>query len=312
MYRPVRRSNIFDALMHIRDLYRQVRPRNDRELRAHDRRETAIRYLLSNLERTSEHPTLKTVLEIRETCGLTLEGAHRLFGYDLEQLRECDLQLNGRRTHIIESYPFGRDRTIELPVQFAPHASLQRDRPLREVVTEWQSSLPIKTLEEEPWSRQGVFYVHVGTEDSLGSSIPPGATALVEPIDRDEALRPNPRRIYLLQFGTGYRCSHCVATQGRLHLFNSGRTYLGRESFSFPGSVRDCRAHSHVRSAPAYRRQCPPHHVAPVCTGSRSGPTMGTPLKGPTACDEAQTLSEIKKRTASLSVIFSEPGSMHN
>ncbi len=238
MYSPVPRSEICDSLIHIRDLYRQLKPRNDRDLRAHEQRETSIRYLLSNLERTSNHPTLKTVLEIREICGLTLEGAHRLFGYELEQIRACDLQLNGGRTHIVESYPFGRDQRIDLPARLASHEALTRDRALREVVTEWQTSVPIKTVEEKPWSQPGVFYVHVGLEDSLGSSIPPGATALVEPIDQDEALRPNPRRIYLLQFGNGYRCSHCVATQGRLHLFSSGRAYLGREAFSFPGSVR--------------------------------------------------------------------------
>jgi hypothetical protein len=104
-------------------------------------------------------------------------------------------------------------------------------------VSEWQEDLPIKVLEAEDWSKPDAFYVHVGTEDSLGSSIPPGAMALVEPIGREEALRPHPRRIYLLQFGNGYRCSHCVATGGKLQLFSSGR-YLGREEFLYPGSVR--------------------------------------------------------------------------
>jgi hypothetical protein len=111
------------------------------------------------------------------------------------------------------------------------------DALLRDLVPEWQEDLPIKALEGEDWSKPGAFYVHVGTEDSLGSSIPPGAMALVEPIDREEALRPDPRRIYLLQFGNGYRCSHCVATGGKLQLFSSGR-YLGREEFLYPGSVR--------------------------------------------------------------------------
>jgi hypothetical protein len=41
--------------------------------------------------------------------SLTIEGAHRLFGYDLGGIREYDLRLNGRRTHIVESYAFERD-----------------------------------------------------------------------------------------------------------------------------------------------------------------------------------------------------------
>jgi len=67
---------------------------------AHQRRETITRDLLSNLPRTHDHPTLKTLLEIAETCSLTLEGAHKLFGYDLDALRQFDLKLNGKRTHI--------------------------------------------------------------------------------------------------------------------------------------------------------------------------------------------------------------------
>lgn len=238
MYRPVPRSEIIDALIHIRDLHRRIKPLNEYALRAHERREASIRDLVSNLPRTNEHPTLKTLLEIAETCRLTLEGAHRLFGYSLDRLRELDLQLNGGRTHIFESYPFEHDLPIDLPLRLARRDAFASDALLRDLVPEWQTDLPIEALDGEHWSKPGAFYVHVGTEDSLGSSIPPGAMALVEPIDREEALRPSPRRIYLLQFGNGYRCSHCVATGGKLQLFSSGRTYLGREAFLYPGSVR--------------------------------------------------------------------------
>lgn len=238
MYSPVLRTEIANALVHIRDLYRRIKPLNVRGLRAHERREASIRDLLSNLPRTNEHPTLKTVLEVAETCGLTLESAHRLFGYDLRRIREYDIQLNGGRTHIFESYPFERDLPVDLPLRIAPLEAFNGDASLRDLVPEWQTELPIKALGEAGWSRSGTFYVHVGTEDSLGSSIPPGAMALAEPVDQNEALHPNPRRIYLLQFGNGYRCSHCVATGGKLRLFSSGRTYLGREEFLYPGSVR--------------------------------------------------------------------------
>ena len=98
-YTHIPRGNILDALVHIRDLHRQTKPANERELRLHERREAATRDLLSNLPRTHEHPTLKTLLEVAYTCSLTLEGAHRLFGYDLGAIREYDLQLNGGRTH---------------------------------------------------------------------------------------------------------------------------------------------------------------------------------------------------------------------
>ena len=238
MYRHIPHGDIIDALIHIRDVFRRIRPSSEHALRAHERREATIRDLLSNLPRTNQHPTLKTVLEIAETCCLTLDGAHRLFGYNLGEIREYDLRLNGGRTHIFESYPFERDLLIDLPLRVAQREVFFSDAFLRNLVPEWQTEIPIKALEDENWSRPGTFYIHVGTEDSLGSSIPPGSMALVEPIDSHEALHPNPRRIYLLQFGNGYRCSHCVATGNKLRLFSSGRAYLGREEFLYPGSVR--------------------------------------------------------------------------
>jgi hypothetical protein len=238
VYRSVSRNEIIDTLIHIRDLYRQVKPLGEIAVRAHERREASIRGLLSNLPRTNEHPTLKTLLEIAETCGLTLDGAHRLFGYDLARMLSYDLLLNGGRTHIVESYPFERDLPVDLPLRLAPRESFANDALLRHLVPEWQLNRPISALEGKGWSRPGAFYVHIGTEDSLGSSIPPGAMALVEPIDRDESLSPNPRNIYFLQFGNGYRCARCVATRGKLHLFTSERTYLGREEFLYPGMVR--------------------------------------------------------------------------
>jgi hypothetical protein len=88
-----------------------------------------------------------------------------------------------------------------------------------------------------PGSIAGKTLTFVGV-GSLGSSIPPGAMALVEPIGNDERTFPNPRGIYLLQFGNGYRCSHCVVTRGKLRLFSSGKTYLGREEFIYPREVR--------------------------------------------------------------------------
>ena len=238
LYKPVPRSEIVDALVHMHGLHQRIKPSSEQKLRAYERREAVTRDLLSNLSRTNEHPTLKTLLEIAEIFRLTIEGAHKLFGYNLKEIREYDLKLNGGRTHIFESYPFERDQLIDLPLRLASEKVFGMDAPLRDLVSEWQINIPIRALEEKGWERPGVFYVHVGTEDSLGSSIPPGATALVEPVSKEETLRPNPRGIYLLQFGNGYRCSHCVVTRGKLRLFSSSKVYLGREEFIYPGAVR--------------------------------------------------------------------------
>ena len=101
MYSHVPSYEIIEALVHIRDLYRRIRPSNERALRAIERLEAATKDLLSNLPRTNEHPTLRTLLEIAEIYSLTLGDAHRLFGYELERYPEYDLVLNGARTHML-------------------------------------------------------------------------------------------------------------------------------------------------------------------------------------------------------------------
>jgi hypothetical protein len=238
VYNFVPREQIGDALIHLRGLFREIPPSSEKEHRAHERREILTKNLLSNLFRTKDHPTLHAVLEVADVFSLTLDGAHRLFGYELEQIREYDLQLNAGRTHIIETYPFERDRLVDLPFQFGGDEVFTRSSTLQDLVPEWQGNVPIRALEDAGWRQPGTFYVHVGTEDSLGSSLPPGASALVVPIDEVERMRPNPRAIYLLQFGNGYRCSRCVVTRGKLLLLVSGRRYNGPQEFAYPKDVR--------------------------------------------------------------------------
>ena len=238
LYNAVPRAEVLDALVHLRELYRQIKPSSEREFLAYERREAATRDLLSNLPRVSEHPTLRTLLEIADVFQLTLGGAHRLFGYDLDAIREYDIRLNAGRTHIVESYPFGRDLAVDLPSQLAAAESFAEDAPLRDLIAQWQTGVPIRTLQEGGWNQPNTFYVHVGTEDSLGLDLPPGALAMVTPADEEERTRPSPRGIYFLQFGNGYRCCHCVATRGKLRLFTTAKIYLGPEEFIYPGDVR--------------------------------------------------------------------------
>ncbi len=238
MYRYVPRRRIVEVLKHVRDLLRQAQPISERERLATERREIVAKYIISNLPRTGPHPTLNTITEIVDTFLLTIGAAHELFGYDLEAIRQYDLRLNSGRTHIVESHVFDRDKLIDVPLELAPESTFQSNAMLSDLVSEWQPGVPIRALDENSRDLRSFFYVHVGTEDSRGSSLPPGSMALVEPIDLAEALRPNPRLIYLLQFGNGYRCSRCIISHGKLHMLSSTREYVRARAFAYPGEVR--------------------------------------------------------------------------
>ncbi|MFC5862348.1 hypothetical protein ACFPT7_08610 [Acidicapsa dinghuensis] len=86
-----------------------------------------MRDLLSNLPRTNEHPTLKTLLEVVDVCSLTLEGVHRLFGYNLEELRSFDFRLNGGRTHIESLHERLRTREVHRPLCVSSSRERERD-----------------------------------------------------------------------------------------------------------------------------------------------------------------------------------------
>lgn len=194
--------------------------------------------LLSNLLRTKDHPTLNTVLEVADAFSLTIDGAHRLFGYELEGLQEFDLKFNAGRTHIIETYAYKRDLRIHLPSRLAASEMFSIPAALHDLVLEWHKDVPVRSLEFSGWQHPSAFYVRVGTEDSLGGSLPAGAIALVVPVDQKERSRPNTKSIYLLQFGNGYRCSRCVVTGKKLLLLSTGRRQGGPQEFLYPGTVR--------------------------------------------------------------------------
>ncbi len=147
MYTSIPRQQMAEMLSHLRSLFRRKRYTNAREEREHERREVVTRNLLSNLTRLKEHPTLNAVLEVADIFSLTLEGAHRLFGYALEEIRDYDLRFNGRLTHIIESYPFRRDLPVDLPLNLGGEETLSKTSTLGKMVTEWQTGVPIETLE---------------------------------------------------------------------------------------------------------------------------------------------------------------------
>ncbi len=257
MYRFIPREQIIDSIGHLRDLLRSDSPSDQFQRLKNERLEIISKYMISNLRKTGNHPTLNTLLEVADTFSLTLGATHELFGYDLEAVRQYDLQLNAGRTHIVESYVFDRDKMVDVPSELASLEAFASDAMLMDLVLHWQSPYPFRVWETAVKNhRRGILYVQVGTEDSDAASLPPGSIGLVEPVNEPEALRPNPRSIYLLQFPNGYRCSRCVVTRGKLHLLHSTRSYRGPQEFAYPGSVRlvgRVRTFAHALPQPQYQ-----------------------------------------------------------
>ncbi|MFT4111315.1 hypothetical protein [Silvibacterium sp.] len=221
IYREVSINEIVEQLEHIRQLHRGVHPSSERARIIHDKREQKIKDFLSNIRRTGVRAMVPMVHELEELCGLTTGSGYRLLGYELDAIREYDHVLNAGRTHIVESHIFERDIRIELPLELAENPAIDADCTLQNFVRSWQRDVPLRALDGSTWRHRNVFYVHVGTEDSLGSCLPAGSMAQVELIGKEEVLQPVPNTIYLIQLRNGYRFSRCVATLGRIQLLLS-------------------------------------------------------------------------------------------
>jgi hypothetical protein len=154
-------------------------------------------------------------------------------------MRDIEFELNGHRTRIIESYPFYRDRMIDLPRLFSEDNVWGNSAIVSDIVVKWQKGLPIRTIQDQNWQRRDIFYIQVGAEGNLAlSGLPSGAILSMQPVTSRERANPDPEAMYLLQFGNGYLCSCCAVSRGRLTVLPRDARYEGSCDFLYPQEVR--------------------------------------------------------------------------
>jgi hypothetical protein len=198
-----------------------------------------LRSLINNLQHGRSRLSPRLLAELSRYIPLTIDGSFNLLGYQLDEMGDIDFLLNGHRTRIIESYPFYRDREIDIPFELSETGFPQRNAFVSELVLRWQTSVRIRTINGPAWQRNGIFYVQIGVEDNLAlSGLPPGAFVSVEPVSRDEQFRPRPNSVYLLQFGYGYFCCSCTVSRGKLILLQRSGRYAGPYEFLYPQEIR--------------------------------------------------------------------------
>jgi hypothetical protein len=100
MYESVSSSEVIERMDHIRELHRQIRATGDQGRAVFTQHERKLKDFISNLRRAATRPTANMVRDLAEACSLTTDGAYRLFGYELDGIREFDLDLNDERTHV--------------------------------------------------------------------------------------------------------------------------------------------------------------------------------------------------------------------
>ena len=195
--------------------------------------------LISNIRQFGYTPSPGQLFAISQSLNLTIGGAFKLFGYSLERMRELDFILNGTRTRLIETYPFYRDRPVDLPKILGEASFLRENSFVSDLVRSWKHEVPIRAIRGPHWSRRKLLYAQVGTSDEMGlPRIPPGSVVAVEDIDEIERRKPIPERYYFLQHRTGYSCCRCIVDGGRLFLIADRQKVGTCLEFTLPGEAR--------------------------------------------------------------------------
>jgi len=195
--------------------------------------------LLSNLRQFGSTPTPHQLQALKQRLSLTIGGTFKLFGYSLDSMRGVEALLNGGRTRLIETYPFNRDRPVDLPGVLGHGGVFQHTAFLSDLVVRWQKGVPIRAIRGPHWQKDGFLYAQLGSNDTLAMpTIPPGSHIAIRPIDELERQNPNPEHIYFLQHGNGYLCCRCAVRHGRLVIITQDQSYAGSHEFFYPGEVR--------------------------------------------------------------------------
>jgi transcriptional regulator with XRE-family HTH domain len=239
MYEHVPVQRIADDVRHIYDLYRGAASSMTETVEETEARMVFLRGLINNLRSETSRPSSRALMELSRRVPLAIGGSFKLIGYRLEKMHEVDFLLNGHRTRIVDSYPFYRDREIDLPATLSERAAFERNAFISELVLRWQRQVPIRVLRGPDWQRDGTFHVQIGTEDGPAlSGMPPGSVLSIEPISSSERANPDAEAMYCLQFGDGYRCSRCTVLGNKLVLLPYNGNYSGPYEFLHSREVR--------------------------------------------------------------------------
>jgi hypothetical protein len=237
VYEPTPPQHAAEVLSQLFSLLREAPSEFKSRFRGND--DGTSTSLIKNLKRFGAIPSPRQLHALSLRLPLTLGGAFRVFGYRLDQMRRIDSLINGENTRFVESYPFYRDRKVDLPGVLGTPEVFRRSSLISEVVTNWQRGVPIRAIRGPSWQRQGVVYAQIGTNHTLAMpKVPPGAFVAIEPISRAERQSPDPTKIYFLQHGSGYLCCNCMADRGRLILITSDHSYKGPLDFLYPQRIR--------------------------------------------------------------------------
>ena len=192
---------------------------------------------INNIRQSGSIPSLRHLHAISVHMKLTFGGVLRIFDIDLDDLVRYEEMLNADRTRLVETYPFDRDRLVQVPSALAATAHFDRTAYIADLVQSWQR-VPIRALRGSYWQREGFLYGKLGIADRMAwPVIPPGSYLQIAPLP-NPVTSLAPRAFYFLQHAKGYFCCRCSLKEGWLDLITNDSEYTGPFRFRYGHEVR--------------------------------------------------------------------------
>lgn len=180
-----------------------------------------------NLRHSDTIPNLYHLYAISEVLQLRLGSVFSLFGIDLDLFLDLTDQLNGHRTRLIETCPFGSNRMVHVPATLGPGISAKTTAPLWELIPEWRR-VPLLAIRDAAWRDHRYRYAQLGTGDTNAApDIPPGAFIQLRLLEAADIEKLDSSGFYFVQHPRGYTVCRCRYRKGWLELISNDPSFNG-------------------------------------------------------------------------------------
>jgi transcriptional regulator with XRE-family HTH domain len=183
---------------------------------------------LADIENADVTPTLHKLYTLCTLYHLDIFEVCQWYSIPLDEHFRDAFAHGAKNTHLGTA-----PRRLSLPLTFDPAFDPRRTDSLTRMVESW------KQFEGALLDGTKHRYGFVGTEDRwMEPLVRPGSLLLIDPaVQKVEAVEwrsEYDRPLYFVDVRTGYRCSWCAVTPGRLHLQPHPLTAFAPETYRFP------------------------------------------------------------------------------
>jgi transcriptional regulator with XRE-family HTH domain len=179
---------------------------------------------VTKIENDAVSPSIHKLYSLAIVYSLSLASVLRIYGLDLDRMREIAASLQLPRTRLVDTFVYDPEQTVPLPTKLRSHVSLESTTLISQIVDTW-GDIPIALVAEVLGGRGSrPLCGFIGLKDySMWPLLRPGSFVIVD-IDQRKVVSTDSwptehhRPIYFLEMRDGYACGWVQLKHGMLEL----------------------------------------------------------------------------------------------